>query len=85
MSAAERTEDGFVVDATLIAEAFHLPAAEVPGLMRAGRITVRSETGVGEDEGNTRLTFYYGNRAFRMTIDPSGAVGRRGTFPTRPR
>ena len=45
--AVERTADGFVVDASLLAEAFRLPEAEVRARMQDGRITSRCEAGGG--------------------------------------
>ena len=42
--------------------------------MRNGEITSRSETGIGEDAGNTRLTFWYQGRRVRLTCDSAGNV-----------
>lgn len=86
MTGIELSDDGFVVDAALLAEAFGLPPADVPSLMRNGAITSRCETGIDKDEGNWRLTFYHAGRAYRMTVDKTGAVIRRATFdtPSRP-
>ena len=81
MTRVERTEAGFVVDADLLAAAFHLPAASVRALMRDGRITSRCEAGVGEDEGRWRLTFYHGERVCRLTVDADGTLLGRATFP----
>jgi hypothetical protein len=77
----ERTADGFVVDAGLLAEAFRLSPAEVRALMRAGRITSRCEVGTGTDAGRWRLSFYHGERVCRITVDAEGAVIGRATFP----
>ena len=80
MSEVRPTEAGFEVDAGLIAAAFRLEAAEVPGLMRAGEITSRCETGLEEDAGRWRLTFFHQSRVFRLTVDAAGSVLLRATF-----
>ena len=81
MSRVERTEEGFVVDADLLAAAFRLPPAAVRDLMRDGRITSRCETGVDEDAGRWRLSFYHGGRVCRLTVDADGTLIGRATFP----
>ena len=81
MSRVERTGEGFVVDADLLAAAFRLPADSVRAQMRDGRITSRCEAGVGEDEGRWRLSFYHGGRVCRLTVDADGALLGRATFP----
>ncbi len=75
-----RDEQGFVVDATLLGSAFGIDAAEVPGLMRDNAITSRSETGIDEDAGLHRLTFYFQGRALRLTVDDTGQILKRATF-----
>ena len=77
----ERTADGFVVDAALLAEAFRLPVAEVQARMRDGRIASRCEQGMGDDAGRWRLTFHHAGRACRLTLGPDGTVLARTTFP----
>ncbi|AVO39502.1 DUF6522 family protein [Pukyongiella litopenaei] len=85
MNAVEKQDDGFVVDAGIVAEAFGIPASKVRTLMREGAITTISETGQGEDEGRWRLTFRYGARALRLTVDETGAILARSTYPVAPR
>ena len=80
MSQVRITEASFEVEAGLIADSFRLDPAGVPALMRAGAITSRCETGVDEDAGRWRLTFYHEGRALRLTVDGSGAILRRATF-----
>jgi len=75
---------GFVVDAGLIASAFGLDPAAVPGLMRQVGITGRSETGMGEDAGRFRLMLYHGGRALRLILDAKGTVLARVTLPAQP-
>ncbi|MBS1303360.1 DUF6522 family protein [Loktanella sp. SALINAS62] len=76
--------DGFVVDAGIIGNAFGIPAADVPARMRAGDITSRCETGVDDDAGRWRLTFYFGGRALRLVVDEAGTILSRSTFPSHP-
>ncbi|EYD76014.1 hypothetical protein Rumeso_02443 [Rubellimicrobium mesophilum DSM 19309] len=80
MSEVRLTGGGFEVEAGVLASAFRLDPAGVPGLMRSGAITSRCETGVDEDAGRWRLTFYHGGRALRLTVDGTGAILRRATF-----
>jgi hypothetical protein len=80
MSEVRITGSGFEVDAGLIASSFGLDPSGVPGLMRTGAITSRCETGVDEDEGRWRLTFFHGGRALRLTVDGTGAILLRATF-----
>lgn len=75
-----RSEQGFTVDAQLLGSAFGIEPARVPDLMRRNEITSRSETGVEEDAGLHRLTFYFRNRALRLTVDDAGTIVKRATF-----
>jgi hypothetical protein len=78
------TFDGnrFLVPAELIATSFDLAPADVPDLMRHGTITSRSETGVEEDAGRWRITFFYNGRTLRFTVDAQGDVLKRTLFDT---
>jgi hypothetical protein len=78
--AIEFSDDTFVVDASLIGELLHVPAASVPILMREGRITSVCERGTGEDEGEFRLTFFYLNRRARLITDLTGCLLRRSAI-----
>jgi hypothetical protein len=73
----EFSDNTFVVDAGLIGELLHLPASEVPVLMRTGRITSACERGVDEHAGEFRLSFFYRNRRARLSTDADGRVLRR--------
>ncbi|SDM44049.1 DUF6522 family protein [Maricaulis salignorans] len=64
----------FTVDADLIAAAFALDQQAVQARMRAGEITSRCATGVGEDEGRFQLSFHYQSRALRLIVDGSGRI-----------
>lgn len=80
MSTVERKDDGFVVDAAILARAFGLPAETVRAMMRDGRITSRCEAGKDEDAGRWRLSFFHAGRTCRLTIDGAGAILKQSTF-----
>jgi hypothetical protein len=42
--------------------------------MRAEEITTRFETGVDEDAGRIRLTFFYNTKKVRLTCSEDGTV-----------
>jgi hypothetical protein len=81
----ERNGTDFVVPADLLANAFGLSEADIREGMRANRITSQSETGVGDDEGRWRLTFFYEDRVIRFIVDEHGEVLKRAGFPIRQR
>ena len=68
------------VPAELIAEGLGIPVAEIQSLMREGTITSRCESGVGEDAGRHRLTFFYKGCRLRLIIDGEGRVIQRATI-----
>lgn len=68
MTSIQRTSDGFILDAGLLADAFSLTEDEIKKLMREGVITSRCENGIDEDAGRWRLTFYYGDRLCRYIV-----------------
>ncbi|MFV0514449.1 MAG: DUF6522 family protein [Jhaorihella sp.] len=70
----ERSGDGFVVDAADLGPLLDLPPADVPGLMREGRITSVSETGTEDDDGRYRVSFRHEGTTVRLTLDASGNV-----------
>ena len=67
-------EDGFVVDAALLARLLDVPASDIQVCMREGRITSISEKGVGEHADQFRLTFFHGKRRACIRVDTSGKV-----------
>lgn len=81
----ERDDEGFVVPAEMLAEAFGLTVDRIQECMRCGKITSRSEIGRGDDKGRSRLTFYYGDNAWRFIVDDNGLVLNRAGFPIRTR
>ncbi len=62
------------VDAKDLAPLIGCTAAEVPELMRAGRITSTFERGEGEDAGRFRVTFRHGATKVRFTCAEDGTV-----------
>ncbi len=83
MTTVERKAGDFVIDATLLADAFGLSQEKIKARMRVGAITSRCETGVEEDAGRWRLTFHCGDRACRLIVDEAGNVLTSATFPSR--
>ena len=81
MSNVSISTDGFVVDAEIVGAAFGLPPAHVPDKLRLGEITSRCETGVDDDAGRWRLTFYCAGRALRLVVDEAGTILSRSIFP----
>ena len=67
------------VEASVIAAGLDIETDRVVVLLRSGEITSKSEQGIGEDAGFHRLTFYYGNRRFRVIIDETGQIVRGST------
>src|SRR5262245_35502978 len=76
----EFCDDTFVVDAALIGELLHVPAARVPRLMRAGKITSACERGIAEHAGEFRLSFFYRNRRVRLRTDLEGRILRKSAI-----
>lgn len=62
----------FEIDATRVALALGITAADFRRLMEAGRIAVLCERGVGEDAGHHRVSFHHGRRRARWRIDGAG-------------
>jgi hypothetical protein len=62
------------VEAEDLAPLLGLAAADVPRLMREGRITGLVEEGRDADAGRTRVTFRYKAIRLRFTLDASGAI-----------
>jgi hypothetical protein len=86
MAAIEFEQGAIQVDAAIVGENLGVAPALVPGCMRDGTITSLCERGVDRDAGRYRLTFFRGNRRFRLIVDEGGTVIRRSTidFGDRP-
>ncbi|EKE43992.1 hypothetical protein OCGS_1973 [Oceaniovalibus guishaninsula JLT2003] len=78
----ERADGRIVVPAELLAAAFDLAPADVPDLMRTGRITSMAEDGQDEDAGRFRVTFWYANRSVRYTCAADGTIVSRVSTDT---
>lgn len=83
MAGVTRDGDGFVVEASVVAEVLGITEDEVRPGMQSGAITTICETGSGEDAGRWRLTFQHGGRAGRLVVDAQGTILRRASFPAR--
>jgi hypothetical protein len=71
-------ENGSIeIDARLLAEALDLDASEFMTLVRSGQITSVSERGVGSDEGQFRLTFFFRGKRLRLIVDRFGRQIRK--------
>lgn len=74
-----------IVDSIDLARVFNLSPEQVKKLMRAGDITSRFETGVGEDAGTHRLTFWHDQTKVRFTCDAAGNVLKTARINTAKR
>lgn len=68
---------GILIDAKLLADLLRLDPAAVHSLMRSQELTSFCERGIDEHEGEYRLSFFYGNRRARLTVDAAGNVIKR--------
>ncbi|MGC1496555.1 MAG: DUF6522 family protein [Sulfitobacter sp.] len=68
------TQPNPTIDAADLAKALELNAPDVKSLMRDGQITSQFETGIDENAGSHRLTFWYGDIKVRFTCDEYGLV-----------
>jgi hypothetical protein len=73
-------EDGFQIDAKIIAEGLGIEAALVPARMREGAITSLCERGVDADAGSYRLTFFHKGTRLRLVIDEAGNIKQRSVL-----
>jgi hypothetical protein len=71
-------ENGAIeIDARLLAEALDLDASEFMTLVHSGHITSVCERGVGSDEGQFRLTFFFKGKRLRLIVDRFGRQIRK--------
>jgi hypothetical protein len=63
------SEDGFVVEAELVAEKLGLSPDDFWREVKRGIVYGVVERGEGEDAGRTRLTFRYRARSWSVTVD----------------
>lgn len=67
------------VDAAAVAQALGLSRTEFQRLMDAGRIRTLTERGTGPELGQYRLSFWQGQRRYRIVTDAEGRVLARET------
>lgn len=72
----EIADDAFIIGAELLGELLHVPAAQVPILLREGAIRSVCERGIEDNEGEFRLTFFYRSRRARLSADLTGQIIR---------
>jgi len=73
--------DGFQIDAAIVAEGLRVSQSALREEMRAGRITGFAERGTGADAGRHRLSFLSAHRRFRVVIDDStGEIIQRSSI-----
>jgi hypothetical protein len=80
-------EDGcFCIDSLTLGSLLHVHPADIPRLMQERAITSVCERGIDNDEGRFRLSFFYGNRRGRLSVDGSGHILQRSSvdFGERP-
>ena len=70
----ELRDDEVYIDAAAIAGGLGIAPSAVCALMRSGEITSLCERGAGEDEGRSRLTFFYRGKRLRMRLDQEGRI-----------
>ncbi len=70
-----------VIEASDLAQHLRLEPQDVMDLMRAGTITSRFETGVGEHANTYRLSFTHDGTRVRFTCDAQGNVFKTARFP----
>lgn len=72
-----------VIDAADLARALDLSPEQVRTFMRNSDITSRFETGIDEDAGTHRLTFWYKQTRVRFTCDMEGNVLKTSRINTQ--
>jgi len=69
-----------LVDAALVGELLRVAPADVSELMRQNAITSVCERGIDAHLGQYRLSFFYGSRRARLSVDTSGHVLQRSSI-----
>ena len=80
MLRVEMKDGAFCVDAAVLGPLLKLSPADIPALMKNGAITSVCERGVEEDAGRFRLTFFFGSRRARVSLDACGNILRRSSI-----
>jgi Family of unknown function (DUF6522) len=68
------SDEDIVIDANLLASHLGLSEQKLKAEMRSGLVYGVAEKGVGEDEGQTRLTFRYRARSWTVVVGSDGSV-----------
>ncbi|WP_119168182.1 DUF6522 family protein [Algihabitans albus] len=68
------SEGQITIEAGLLAPKLGLSAERLKDKMTKGLVTSIAETGVGEDVGRTRLTFFYRAKIWRVVVKPDGTL-----------
>jgi hypothetical protein len=74
--ASVEADGAIVVSAATVASGLELSINALLQHLRSGLVYQATERGIGEDEGNLRITFRYRNRQFQTVIDRSGNIVR---------
>ncbi len=80
MTSIEFEDDAIAVDAALVADGLGIAPAHLLERLREGSVTSSCEKGVDADSGRYRLTFFSGQRRFRVVVDEGGSVLQRSTI-----
>jgi hypothetical protein len=70
----EQKDGMFCVDASLLGRFFDLTPEDVLVLMKKRIITSLCERGIDDHDGEFRLSFFYGRRQLRLTLDAAGTL-----------
>ncbi|WP_373085941.1 DUF6522 family protein [Sneathiella sp.] len=73
-SAVSYAGGNITVDADALAPKLGLSAEALKEKMAKGLVTSVAESGVEEDLGRMRLTFYYRARVWRVVLEPDGTL-----------
>ena len=74
MNIARDGRGDFVLDPTQLAARFALTPDDFRSRMQRGLVLSTVETGLGDDEGTTRLSLRLGNRLWRAVLDAEDRV-----------
>jgi uncharacterized protein DUF6522 len=85
MSAVKFEQGAVRVDAEMIAAGLAIDPALVHPLLREGKITSLCESGIDQDAGRYRLTFFHQNRRLRLVTDAAGNIIERSVSNRRGR
>jgi len=74
-------KDGAIqVDADIVATGLGIDSARLRNEMRNGKVTSLCESGIDQDSGRHRLTFFSESRRFRLVVDDKGQILQRSTI-----